>query len=292
MTGNDRALLYRLAVETGLRASELRSLTDSTFNIGGTAPTVTIAAAYAKNRRQDTLPLKPETAALLREGLKNKAPSAQAFSMPIIDKVARMVRADLADARVKWIEAAGSPDALGARQKSKILCYRDESGRVADFHAFRHTFISNLVAAGVHPKTAQLLARHSTITLTMDRYTHVANGALTSAVNSLPNLDGESPAPEKIPATAGAPSPAFLSPGLSPSRDLVRPPTEFHGGINKDRKDGFGLGKTDENRGFRPPGRRKYDGNEGRTKTALKSADSKSISRAISSTRISPTGSK
>ena len=38
------------------------------------------------------------------------------------------------------------------------------------FHALRHTFITNLARSGVHPKTAQSLARHSTITLTMDRY--------------------------------------------------------------------------------------------------------------------------
>jgi hypothetical protein len=37
-----------------------------------------------------------------------------------------------------------------------------------DLYALRHTFISNLAAGGVHPKTAQGLARHSTITLTMD----------------------------------------------------------------------------------------------------------------------------
>ncbi len=40
-------------------------------------------------------------------------------------------------------------------------------------HALRHTFISNLARAGIHPKTAQALARHSTITLTLDRYSHV-----------------------------------------------------------------------------------------------------------------------
>ncbi len=37
----------------------------------------------------------------------------------------------------------------------------------------RHTFITNLVSAGVAPQDAKELARHSTITLTMDRYAHV-----------------------------------------------------------------------------------------------------------------------
>ena len=41
--------------------------------------------------------------------------------------------------------------------------------------------------AGMHPKTAQQLARHSTITLTMDRYSHVFRGDLDKAVGLLPD---------------------------------------------------------------------------------------------------------
>ena len=37
--------------------------------------------------------------------------------------------------------------------------YCDQEGLYADFHALRHTFISNLVAGGVHPKTAQRVHR-------------------------------------------------------------------------------------------------------------------------------------
>ncbi len=44
---------------------------------------------------------------------------------------------------------------------------------MADFHALRHTFITNLVKAGVQPKDAKELARHSTSTLTLDRCAHV-----------------------------------------------------------------------------------------------------------------------
>lgn len=44
-----RAMLYLLAVETGLRQNELRSLTRSSFALDADEPTVTIQAAYAKN---------------------------------------------------------------------------------------------------------------------------------------------------------------------------------------------------------------------------------------------------
>ena len=66
--------------------------------------------------------------------------------------------------------------------------YRDEAGRVFDFHALRHQFISNLARAGAHPKQAQTLARHSTITLTMDRYTHLGMYDMVAALGKLPAI--------------------------------------------------------------------------------------------------------
>ena len=58
----------------------------------------------------------------------------------------------------------------------------------ADFHALRHSFISNLVAGGVHRKLAQQLARHLIITLTMDRYSHVGLLDMHTALESLPTI--------------------------------------------------------------------------------------------------------
>ena len=160
-------MLYRVAVETGLRANELRSLTRSSFALDDDQPTVTVEAGYSKRRREDTLPLRPGLAGELRAFLRTLAPAATVFKMPKRDEVIDMLRADL--------EAAG-------------IVYQDDSGRFADFHSFRHSFISSLAAGGVHPKTAQILARHSTITLTMDRYTHVYRGELAEALNVLPDL--------------------------------------------------------------------------------------------------------
>lgn len=57
------------------------------------------------------------------------------------------------------------------------------------FHSLRHSFGTMLAAAGVHPKTAQQLMRHSDINLTMSRYTHVLRGQERKAINSLPDLD-------------------------------------------------------------------------------------------------------
>jgi len=168
MTGNDRAMLYRLAVESGLRAGELRSLTPTSFGLDSELPTVSVLAAYSKRRRDDILPLLDSTTKQLREYLKKMEPNERVFKLPPRQGLAEMLRTDL--------EAAGIP-------------YRDASNRVVDFHALRHTFISNLAAGGVHPKTAQVLARHSTITLTMDRYSHTGRAGDAAALGALPDLD-------------------------------------------------------------------------------------------------------
>jgi len=76
---------------------------------------------------------------------------------------------------------------------------------VADFHALRHTFISNMAGRGVHPKVAQSLARHSTIALTMDRYTHTAWQDMSDAVSQLPSFDIQ---PERAAATGTDGKPA------------------------------------------------------------------------------------
>lgn len=181
MNGPDRAMLYAVAAYTGLRASELASLTPESFAFDGEPPTVTVRAAYSKHRREDVLPLHPSLVALVRPWL-----AAKPRSKPIwpgnwakAKYAGKMLQYDLA--------AAGIP-------------YVDENGLYADFHALRHTFITNMVKSGVHPKTAQSLARHSTIELTMNVYTSLSVHDQASALASLPAVpDLEAPV-----STAGA----------------------------------------------------------------------------------------
>ena len=102
-------------------------------------------------------------------------------------------RRDLEIARTAWLAEATSPAELAERERSDFLRYRDRNGRVADFHALRHTFITELVRAGVAPKDAKELARHSTITLTMDRYAHVGIRDTAAAVSRLSLPTSKSP---------------------------------------------------------------------------------------------------
>ncbi len=175
MTGYKRALLYRLAVETGLRANELRTLKVSSFDFEN--GTVTVAAAYSKHRREDILPLRRDTANEVRPLISGKLPAAGVFNMPKLNQVVKMFRADL--------EAAGIP-------------YVDESGRYADFHSLRHATASLLASANVHPKTAQAILRHSKVDLTLSRYSHVYAGQVSEAVENLPDLSEPSSQSQQV----------------------------------------------------------------------------------------------
>lgn len=167
----DRAMLYRLALTTGFRAGELASLTVDSFDLE--SATVTLDARKSKHRRMDIQPLPAETVEALRPWLAAKVSTSRArsglgrfslFAMP--QNMAKVFRRDLATAGVEYVKG----------------------GKYADFHALRHTFITRLIAANISPKDAQALARHSTIVLTLDRYTHVNRDKLGEQLKKLPPL--------------------------------------------------------------------------------------------------------
>jgi hypothetical protein len=180
LASRDRAVLYPVAAYTGLRESELASLTPESFDLDSNPPAVTVEAAYSKHRRKDTQPLRSDLAALLRDWMKDKPTGKRLWPGGWGRHGAKMVRADL---------EAASAAKKKADPKSTGIPYRDVAGRVFDFHAL-HQFISSLAAAGIHPKVAQALARHSTIPLTMDRYSHVHLFDQTAALDKLPELPG------------------------------------------------------------------------------------------------------
>jgi integrase len=149
---------------------------------------VTVQAAYSKHRRKDVQPIRRDLADILGPWLVAKQPGRPVFSgMP--DKTAKMMRKDLADAKTKWVEEVKSPEAQKPRLDADFLEYRDSAGRVADFHALRHTYISRLVRSGANVKVAQELARHSTPMLTLGRYAHVEVLDQTKALDALPSID-------------------------------------------------------------------------------------------------------
>jgi integrase len=193
LAGPDREMLYAVALMTGLRSAELASLAPESFDLDADPPTVTVAAAYSKHRREDVLPLHTDLVARLRPWLAGRPDGAPLWPgrWAALFKAGKMLRRDLARARSAWVKAAGTVEESDRRAADRyFLAYRDADGRVADFHSLRHTFISSLARAGVNPKVAQTLARHSTITLTLDRYAHVGLLDVAGGMACLPPLPG------------------------------------------------------------------------------------------------------
>jgi len=159
----------------------------------------------------------------LKRWLKGKRDmAADALLFPVSAKIpggterrtADMMRADLLAAKRKWIDEADDAAERRRRRKSDFLEYEDDNNRFADFQPraaagggacarrfnpapsgssnrppglpARHTFITNLERAGVSPRTAQTLARHSDIRLTMGIYTHIELGDQAAAIAALP----------------------------------------------------------------------------------------------------------
>ena len=63
-----------------------------------------------------------------------------------------------------------TPDYLSKRFLKLI---RDAGYEGIHFHSLRHSYASALLKAGEHPKVVQELLGHSTITVTLDPYSHV-----------------------------------------------------------------------------------------------------------------------
>jgi len=194
MAPGERVLLYATAIQTGLRSSELRSLTRRRLFLEGDRPYITCAAGSTKNKRDARQYIQPELAVELRAHVATKAPATPVFAMPPKDDVATMLRTDLADARRKWLRAAETdPEDYQRREQSDFLTAVNQEGELFDFHALRHTCGAWLAMSGAHPKAVQAVMRHSTITLTMDCYGHLFPGQEAETVARLPAMLTDAP---------------------------------------------------------------------------------------------------
>jgi integrase len=182
MTANERALLYELAIVTGLRSGELRTLKRASLDLSN-EPVVICDAGDTKNKKIARQHIPGGLAERLRTHVSAKSLNAVVFNLPHETKLSRMFRCDLSEARKRWLsEAVSDPDEYARRDRSDFLKPKDSKGKSLDFHALRHTCGAWLMMAGVDIKTVQAVMRHSVITLTLDTYGHLMPDAELQAV--------------------------------------------------------------------------------------------------------------
>lgn len=185
LTGPQRALLYELAIQTGLRSNELRGLTRGKLHLEQKPPFVLVPSRTTKNRKPARQYLGGSVPEKLARHLEQLEPGAPLFALPHETGLASMLRADLSAARHAWLEASSNDRIKEQRQKTDFLTAVDYEGHAIDFHALRHTCGAWLAMAGENPKTIQSIMRHSSITLTMDTYGHLFPAAESDAITRL-----------------------------------------------------------------------------------------------------------
>lgn len=173
--GVERVLIYWVAVTTGLRAGELRSVRVKDVSFGD-VPFIRLQGKNAKNRKEATVSLRSDVAQSLQEWVKDRQPGDKLLNVP--KTIRNIMDRDL--------EAAGIP---------KV----DENGEVIHFHGLRHTFATQLSLSGVAPRVAQKLMRHSSIDLTMNTYTDTRMLQTSEALEAIPSI-APNVAPDFVPS--------------------------------------------------------------------------------------------
>lgn len=163
LTGFQRYILYKLALDSGLRKEELANLTRTSFDFK--CGTVFVPGKNTKNGKDALQKLTPGTRDLVQDYAKNKMPSTKLFIMP--KRPEKMIREDCESAGIKTEN------------------YR---GRIK-FHTTRHTLATFLADKGVQPRVLQKIMRHADISTTMRYYTHLMSGSESAAIGKLQGIE-------------------------------------------------------------------------------------------------------
>ncbi len=156
-----RKACYLFAILTGLRRAELRQLKWADLHLDSPKPFANVRASTTKNGRQAIVFLRDDLVAELKS-LPHE--TEYVFVVPQIQTF------------YNDLKAAGIPA-------------KDSLGRVADFHALRHTLATNLARSGVSIRTAMEVMRHSDSRLTTKTYTDASLLPTAQAIECLPRWE-------------------------------------------------------------------------------------------------------
>jgi len=219
LLGRERALIYKVYLLTGLRKSELGSLTVGQLAFDGPVAFATLDAADEKNRQGSDIPLRADLAAELQGWLVDKLATLRAEAR----RRGEPIPENLPAATPVFNVPSGLLRILDRDLKAAGIPKKDDRGRTIDVHALRHTFGTHLSKAGVAPRTAQAAMRHSSIDLTMNVYTDPRLLDVHGALDALPAmpLDTEPDQDQVVvKATGTNDKTAFpFAPGFAPTAD-------------------------------------------------------------------------
>jgi integrase len=159
VTGPGRAVLYRVAAYSGLRASELASLTPGHFDLLGPTPTVTAEAADSKGKRREPVALPKFLVPVLAAFFAGRP--ADGLLWP--GTWARHKRQRHWLARDLRRAGVGTP---GKRADVQL----GPDGRPYTFHSLRRKFVTGMIRSGTDIATVRRQARHRNVSTTLNYY--------------------------------------------------------------------------------------------------------------------------
>lgn len=164
-SGDPLEALYALAVATGLRLGELVGLQWRDVELE--AATLYVRRAAVEDRKGRVAFAEPKTSRSRRQV------DLPPFAVSALERHRARLGATPHPHRLVFTTADGLPlrRANLHRRSFKPLLRRAGVPDVP-FHALRHTAATLLLAAGVNPKIVQERLGHSTVTLTLDTYSH------------------------------------------------------------------------------------------------------------------------
>lgn len=182
--GRERRLVYMLAVWTGLRRSEIKTLQWTDIDLDAKVPCIRLRAATTKSRRADMLVLHPQIVVELRQA-KEVCKSSQ---KTVVSKMPGMntLRADL---KLAGIDPG------------------DNQVGFVDFHSLRMTLSTMMATAGMSQRSRQSHMRHTDPRLTETTYMDerlLPVAQELANVPAIPNIDAVETAQDDVPCNTYA----------------------------------------------------------------------------------------
>jgi integrase len=182
--GDSLEALYALAVGSGLRLGELLGLTWRDVDLEARA--IQVRRQLSEDVHTGKLELaEPKTS---RSRRRVELPS---FSTEALRRHRQALTATPHPERLVFTDSDGGPLRRSNLQRRSFEPLLARAGlRKIRFHDLRHSAATLLLAQGVHPKVVQERLGHSTITLTLDTYSHVLEGMQREAATKLDAILG------------------------------------------------------------------------------------------------------